>query len=237
MAKLCECGCGAEVQRRFLLGHSKRIEYAGRRILKGCACGCGLETYATYLRGHSGRLRARDKQGNKRCPLCGEWKPYTAEFFPRSGKRGLGAQCKPCHVKRGMANEIKRRAANPEYLERRRAQWRKHRAKTYAQEGQKLKDTQWRSNQRLRAEMITAYGGACSCCGEKEVQFLTLEHTANDGKLHRAQVGEGYNTYRDLRRRGWPKDGFTTLCWNCHMATRTGRICPHKSSAVTTDLT
>ena len=33
-----------------------------------------------------------------------------------------------------------------------------------------------------------------------------------------------------LRRRGWPKDGYTLLCWNCNAMTRFGRTCPHEEA-------
>jgi hypothetical protein len=77
--------------------------------------------------------------------------------------------------------------------------------------------------------MIAAYGGKCTCCGEAESQFLTLEHIKHDGKEHRERIkGSGNAIWLDLKRRGWPQDGFTVLCWNCQMATAHGDICPHK---------
>ena len=37
---------------------------------------------------------------------------------------------------------------------------------------------------KVQAEMIAAYGGCCSCCGEREPRFLTLEHMNRDGAEH-----------------------------------------------------
>lgn len=83
---------------------------------------------------------------------------------------------------------------------------------------------------RLRIEVLTAYGKRCVCCGEKEPAFLTLEHTKGDGKAHRGKSGS-YTAYVDLKRRGWPKDGYTLLCMNCNWAKRFGESkCPHKQS-------
>ena len=32
-----------------------------------------------------------------------------------------------------------------------------------------------------------------------------------------------------MKKRGFPKDlGIVIYCWNCNMATRFGRVCPHK---------
>lgn len=79
----------------------------------------------------------------------------------------------------------------------------------------------------LRAEMIAAYGGKCECCGETTPEFLTIEHRNRDGAEHRAVVGNGAGIYRDLKKRGWPKDEYGLLCWNCNCATRFGQKCPH----------
>ena len=81
-----------------------------------------------------------------------------------------------------------------------------------------------------RAELVEAYGGRCACprCPETNQAFLTLEHVNGDGKAHRLKVGS--HTYADLRRKGFPRDGYTLLCWNCNAATRFGRPCPHMTS-------
>lgn len=84
---------------------------------------------------------------------------------------------------------------------------------------------------KLKREMLKAYGPNCTCCGESREVFLTLEHLNRDGAAHRKQVGGGANSYRDLRRRGWPQEGFTVLCMNCNWATRFGGVCPHKLEA------
>jgi len=82
------------------------------------------------------------------------------------------------------------------------------------------------SRQALKREVIGAYGGQCACCGERELEFLTIEHSRGDGASHRRFVS---NIYSDLKRRGFPKGyGYTVLCWNCNMATRYGDPCPHE---------
>jgi hypothetical protein len=90
------------------------------------------------------------------------------------------------------------------------------------------RQAQAKTRQRNRDELIAAYGGRCSCanCPETNSAFLTLEHVNRDGKEHRAEVGS--HTYADLRRRGWPQEGYTLLCWNCNAMTRFGRTCPHE---------
>ena len=88
------------------------------------------------------------------------------------------------------------------------------------------------SRTRIRSELIAAYGGRCVCCGETAAAFLTLDHTNHDGKEHRAAFGgrgiaTSFQVYSDLKRRGWPTDGFRLLCMNCNFATRFGAACPH----------
>lgn len=89
------------------------------------------------------------------------------------------------------------------------------------------RETGARTRKRLREQLIEAYGGKCSCpkCPETNPAFLTLEHVNGTGKEHRAQVGR--HAYADLRRRGFPKEGYTLLCWNCNCLTRGGKTCPH----------
>ena len=89
------------------------------------------------------------------------------------------------------------------------------------------RESQARTRKRNRDELVQAYGGKCTCpkCPETNPAFLTLEHVNGSGKEHRKVVGS--HAYADLRKRGWPKDGFTLLCWNCNAMTRFGRPCPH----------
>jgi hypothetical protein len=97
-----------------------------------------------------------------------------------------------------------------------------------ARSPQVKRDVNRKARQKLKRKVIEAYGGKCSCCGETRIEFLTVEHVNHDGAAHRKLVGAGAGMYRDLLRRGCPKDGFTVFCWNCQMATRYGDECPHK---------
>lgn len=95
-----------------------------------------------------------------------------------------------------------------------------------------------RYNLRLRLQFIEAYGGKCSCCGEVEVRFLTMEHINNGGNDERRRYGKlnkitGNGTgaiITRLRREGWPQGRYTVLCWNCNMARAYDGICPHKKN-------
>lgn len=92
---------------------------------------------------------------------------------------------------------------------------------------QRSRDSQARGRKKLREQLLAAYGGKCTCpkCPETNQAFLTLEHVERDGREHRKAVGS--HSYADLRRRGWPQDGYTLLCWNCNAGSRFTGVCPH----------
>lgn len=79
---------------------------------------------------------------------------------------------------------------------------------------------------KLKLEVFDNYGGPkCNCCGETQIEFLTLDHMHNDGHQHRLEVGAG--VYQDLRKKGYP-EGFQVLCMNCNWAKGHYGECPHK---------
>lgn len=80
---------------------------------------------------------------------------------------------------------------------------------------------------KIREEMIAAYGGKCSCCGETRYEFLTLEHK-NGGGYQDRRTSSGISILRRLRDQGWPKDGYTILCWNCNASKGVYGYCPHE---------
>lgn len=84
------------------------------------------------------------------------------------------------------------------------------------------------NRKKLKEEVIEAYGGECSCCGESIPAFLTVDHVNNDGAEHRKLVRAGSTFHRWLRDNGFPKDNFRLLCWNCNSGRQfNGGICPH----------
>ena|SRR5215475_90543 len=96
----------------------------------------------------------------------------------------------------------------------------KHRQKRCADSRRRVRE--------LRQELVAAYGGCCACCGVEGWQFMTIDHIEGDGTEHRAALKDtGSAVYRWLRRRGYPKEGFQILCWNCNQAKYMYGICPH----------
>ena len=97
-----------------------------------------------------------------------------------------------------------------------------------AMEAEKTK----RNQDRCKNEVFTAYGGyKCSCCGEDEVMFLSIDHVHNDGAEERKSGkyrGSGTAFYTWLRKSGFPA-GYQVLCMNCQIGKhKNGGVCPHQ---------
>jgi len=88
----------------------------------------------------------------------------------------------------------------------------------------------WQRNHRkqIKQQVIEHYGGQCCCCGEKIIEFLTIDHVRGDGaddrKRHKSR--SGYGMYSFLKRAGHPH-GYQVLCWNCNLARGLYGACPH----------
>lgn len=85
------------------------------------------------------------------------------------------------------------------------------------------------SRKTLRIETLAAYGGKCTCCGERREQFLTVDHVVpfSQGGGPRNRRG-GPSLYRWLKKEGFP-EGFRLLCMNCNCSRSWNGYCPHQS--------
>jgi hypothetical protein len=80
---------------------------------------------------------------------------------------------------------------------------------------------------RLRDEVIAAYGGKCSCCGDDNRLHLQLHHVEGGGNKHLRAEGSTAH-FRDAKRRGYPKD-YEVRCANCNNSTHFGGgLCVHE---------
>ena len=94
-----------------------------------------------------------------------------------------------------------------------------------------IKKTQARfRQQQLKQDALEAYGGCiCVCCGEARFEFLTLDHSNNDGAAHRRAMRH-HNTYYWAKKNGYPQDvGLRVLCFNCNCSRNYSRYCPHET--------
>lgn len=150
------------------------------------------------------------------CAQCGGTRFYSV--LSPEGMNGIRYVCRDCSNRR--AREARQK--DPEKYRARCRTWH-------------TKHTEQKKIERrlVKYHVVAELGGNCACCGEDDLRFLTIDHINQDGKQHRREVGgSGHHVYLDIKRLGCPKDRFRVLCWNCHMATSRGDICPHKEGAV-----
>lgn len=83
----------------------------------------------------------------------------------------------------------------------------------------------------LRLSALVHYSNKeliCKCCGEKYMEFLTIDHIKGGGTKHRKSIRKDLSAsqfYLWLKRNNYPK-GFQVLCMNCNFAKAHGG-CPH----------
>jgi hypothetical protein len=78
-------------------------------------------------------------------------------------------------------------------------------------------------NLKIKTNFIEMYGNKCACCGEKQIEFLTLDHI-DYSKKGKGETGS--KAYMKALAEYRP-DLYQVLCYNCNCARRHG-ICPHK---------
>jgi len=78
-----------------------------------------------------------------------------------------------------------------------------------------------------RNAVLSAYGGACSCCGEDQYEFLAMDHVDGGGTKHIKSLTISLAEY--LYKNNYPP-GFQVLCHNCNLAKGFYGNCPHKEN-------
>lgn len=76
-----------------------------------------------------------------------------------------------------------------------------------------LKEAVWRI--KIKYEVLAHYGDSCFCCGNKNIDVLTIDHIKNDGNIHRKQDKKTIALWSWLRQNNFP-EGFQVLCHNCN---------------------
>lgn len=92
----------------------------------------------------------------------------------------------------------------------------------------------------LKNEMIAAYGGKCQCpgCDENRFEFMTLDHKIpGESKKDKKKHSCSKSLYMGLKRRGWPKDNYQLLCWNCNSSKGVYGYCPHEREQLALETT
>jgi hypothetical protein len=153
----------------------------------------------------------------KACITCEEVKPLDQFWKDKRRKDGCKARCAPCAIRSNRESYNRNPAARVAAAMR----WRqKNSERHYAY----TRD----HRQVVKARLIAGYGGECTCCGETEIAFLTLEHINGGGRAHRA-IKDSLGIYREVIKAGFPPE-YTVLCMNCNFARRYGKECPHQTA-------
>lgn len=159
----------------------------------------------------------------KPCSKCGVVKTVEVSNFYRftESRDGYRPSCKTCEEK-----EAHYYRQNPEVKQRINKYHREYRSRP----GNKAKHNRWNyeSRRKLRLLVLSKYGNKCSCCKDKNEEFLTLDHINGDGAIHRKRIRGSSNLYSDIKRMEFPRDKFRILCFNCHISHTHRGYCPHE---------
>lgn len=147
-----------------------------------------------------------------------------ATCHPDKPLRGRGL-CGACYNRWWAEQNPERHAAN-------RARQRDH-ARTWQRKYDKRRHPQkllWEKQNlaKLRATVLAGLGGKCSCCGETQNEFLTLEHVNGGGRAHRKAARSLYRVYHDVIDSGFDRSKYDVLCYNCNCSRGRWGYCPHQ---------
>ena len=101
--------------------------------------------------------------------------------------------------------------------------------KKYLQEWRKKPATIRRKKElhrKLREKAFAGYGGCCQCCGEKNFEFLALDHVNGGGRKEREKLST-HQIARKVINQNFP-DTYRVLCHNCNQSIGWYGYCPHQ---------
>ncbi len=89
--------------------------------------------------------------------------------------------------------------------------------------------TKYRANKstKIKLEVFNAYGNECQCCGESNLDFLTIDHIHGRKQSGHDRYFIGSKLYKWLIKNNFPRDNFQLLCYNCNCAKGKLGYCPH----------
>lgn len=109
---------------------------------------------SALARGHVVKTREKLPEGTRRCPDCKELKSLDDFPLSKSGRKGHGRYCKPCHNVRGRESKIRTHGGTREYHLRRR----------YG-----IGDADFQ-------RILAGQGGVCAICGAAEPRHVDHDH-------------------------------------------------------------
>lgn len=121
--------------------------------------------------------------------------------------------------------------ANPEHMRQISYRYRMRNKEAYREQNARYR-------LKLKTVVLSHYGHGmprCYCCGELNIEFLTLDHMDNDGKVDRLTTGGGHAAYRWLKSNSFPDRNFKIACFNCNAARYFYKKCPHRTQMAIAD--
>jgi hypothetical protein len=142
------------------------------------------------------------------CKKCKLSKTEDAFYKHPKSANGLSSYCRPCNTL--VSHEWRRK--NPEKVAHQR-----------------------RTQQQLtKVTVMQHYSRGtprCSCCGERELAFLAMDHIHGNGHVDRKRKLVGIRLWSYLKTNNYPS-GFQVLCMNCNWGKYTNGVCPHQKARV-----
>jgi len=99
----------------------------------------------------------------------------------------------------------------------------------YGRNREKYRAQRKRWREKVKDEVLAAYGDKCACCGESTHEFLCIDHVNGRGNEHRRKLGSpgGHTFYSWLIKNNFP-EGYRVLCYNCNNVISMYGYCPHQ---------
>lgn len=166
----------------------------------------------------------------KQCKQCKKIKEESFFEKEKKVKSGIGANCKDCKKEYMNKKSKEYYSKNPNKFTEKSKKWRKDNP-------EKQKEIKTKAILKIKKEAFSLLGvnpPKCECCGEKEINFLCIDHIKNDGNKERQELKlrGGSDFYRFIRNKYNPalERKYQILCFNCNNGKRINKgICPHKN--------
>lgn len=184
----------------------------------------------------------------KECTKCHTVKPLDEFHKARGKKAGHVSHCKTCRAEYKKTYDDARRdeknAKNRVYYQNNREKVRERAHTEHAHQVRNKWHKEYRVRPDVKERLKTNYKafflrvwkeafdffGPCACCGESELEFLSLDHINGNGAEERGKGISGIQILERLRRLGWPEEAkkeYRLLCYNCNFTIGHYGYCPH----------
>lgn len=155
------------------------------------------------------------------CTRCKQEKSFDEMTKDKRRKAGHGSWCKQCN-REWQADQDR------SHVTERHKKWREQNPEAWKRTASA---SARRQHEAAKRAVVDAYGGRCTCCGETDIHFLTVEHmTVGSRERHRYDNGKrisGTKLLRLIASEGFPDD-ITVMCFNCNCARGQYGFCPHE---------